>query len=245
MIKIKKKDFWKVRSELYNCLSWVKDDSYLNDYIKLGDFKKSDRVLDVGTGTGVVADAIAPLVKEVVGLDSCKHMLSKGNWIGNKKCVNEDIRNTSFDDYSFDKVSARMVFHHILENTEEAMSECFRVLKKNGKIILAEGVPPIREVKKDYEEIFKLKEDRLTFLEDDLVKLMMNAGFKVKVYPHVIEKFSVRNWLENSGLEKEKRDRIFEMHVTSNNIFKKAYNMKIVNGDCLIDTKNLILVGKK
>ena len=74
---------------------------------------------------------------------------------------------------------------------------------------------------------------------------MMNAGFKVKVYPHVIEKFSVRNWLENSGLEKEKRDRIFEMHVTSNNIFKKAYNMKIVNGDCLIDTKNLILVGKK
>ncbi len=28
-------------------------------------------------------------------------------------------------------------------------------------------------------------------------------------------------------------------------IFKKAYNMKIVSGDCLIDVKNLILVGEK
>jgi len=35
------------------------------------------------------------------------------------------------------------------------------------------------------------------------------------------------------------------MHVTASDIFKRDYNMKIVNGDCLIDVKNLILVGEK
>jgi hypothetical protein len=57
--------------------------------------------------------------------------------------------------------------------------------------------------------------------------------------------FSVRDWLVNSGLPPEKQDKIFEMHVTGSGTFRKAYNMKIINGDCLIDVKNLIMVGEK
>ena len=113
-------------------------------------------------------------------------------------------------------------------------------------MILSEGVPPIPEVKDDYTKIFKLKEKRLTFLEEDLVNLMMKSGFiNIKVVTHIMRRFSVHDWLQNSGAPSEKQNKIFEMHVTASDIFKKAYKMKIVNGDCLIDVKNLILVSQK
>jgi len=173
-------------------------------------------------------------------------MLEHSNWKDNKYFIKRDIRDSIFFDNVFDKVTARMVFHHITDRTQKAMDECFRILKNGGKMVLSEGVPPTPEVKEDYTRIFKLKEERLTFLEEDLVNMMKKSGFKnIKVLIHIMKNFSVYNWLENSGLTKEKQNKIFEMHVTGSDTFKKAYNMKIVNGDCLINVKNLILVGEK
>lgn len=238
--------FWKIRAEKYNNLEWVKDDSYICAFVASTNFSDNDLVLDVGTGTGVIAHAIAPLVKEVIGLDISQDMLEHSNWNGNKYFIRRDIINPIFCEGVFDKVTARMVFHHITQDTQRAMDECYKVLKKGGKLILSEGVPPTPEVKDDYVKIFKLKEERLTFLEQDLVQLMEQSGFKnIKIIPHIMGNFSVRDWLKNSGLPHEKQDKIFEMHVTGSESFKKAYNLKITNGDCLIDVKNLILVGEK
>ena len=243
---MKEEQFWKIRSKKYNNLKWANDQAYISAFISCGNFNSSDIVLDVGTGTGIIAHALAPLVKEVIGLDRSQDMLEHSNWKDNKYFIKRDIREPLFYDEVFDKITARQVFHHILENTQKAMDECYRVLKKGGIIVLSEGIPPSPEVKKTYIEIFKLKEKRLTFLEDDLVKLMKRAGFKnIKSIMHVMKNFSIKNWLENSGLPNKKQDKIFEMHVTGSEIFKKAYNMKIVNGDCFIDVKSIILVGEK
>lgn len=243
---MKQDHFWKIRSKKYNYLKWVHEPAYIKVFKSSADFNKNDLVLDVGTGTGIIAHALAPLVKEVIGLDISQDMLGHSNWKDNKYFIKRDIRNPIFYDNVFDKVTARMVFHHITERTKEAMDECYRILKIGGKMVLSEGVPPIPEVKEDYKRIFKLKENRLTFTEEDLVSLMKNSGFKnIRVSVHIMKNFSVHDWLENSGLPKDKQNKIFEMHVNGSEIFKKAYNMKNVNGDCLIDIKNLILVGEK
>ena len=238
--------FWKIRSEGYNSLKWVNDNSYLTAFINACEPNENDLVLDVGTGTGIVAHAIAPLVKEVIGLDLSQDMLKHSNWQENKYFIKRDIRKRIFHEEIFDKVTARMVFHHIVDDASIAMDECFRVLKKGGKIILSEGIPPVPAVKDDYINIFKLKEERLTFLEEDLIRMMEKSRFKnIKVLTHIMKNFSVKNWLENGGLPQERQDKIFEMHVTGSDIFKKAYNMRIINGDCLIDVKNIILIGEK
>ena len=238
--------FWKARSKKYNNLKWVNEPSYLQAFVSSVDFNKNDLVLDVGTGTGVIAHAVAPLVKEVIGLDISQDMLEHSNWQGNKYFIKRDIRNPIFCENVFDKVTARMVFHHIIERTQKAMDECYRFLNEGGKMFLSEGIPPIPELKEDYKNIFKIKEERLVFIEEDLADMMKKSGFKgIKVVVHTMKNFSVKNWLENGCLPQKIQDKIFEMHVTGSDIFKNAYNMKIVNGDCLIDVKNLILVGKK
>lgn len=239
-------EFWKIRAEGYNNLKWVNDDSYIKAFILSTDFNMNDSVLDVGTGTGVIAHAIAPLVKEVVGMDISQDMLKHSNWENNKYFIRRDIRSPIFCEGVFDKVTARMVFHHIVEDTQNALDECYRVLRSGGKMILSEGVPPSDDIKDEFACIFGLKEERLVFLESDLIKLMSNSGFKnIKVTTHIMKDFSVKDWLINSGLPKEKQDKIFEMEVTASSAFKKAHNTRIVNGDCLISTKNLIIVGEK
>ncbi len=241
-------NFWKIRSEKYENLSWAKDESYMDALMRLGDFSKDEVVLDVGTGTGMVAKAIAPTVKKVIGLDLSREMMKKSEIGGNYKIklVRGDIRCSGFKNSSFDKISARLVFHHIIEDTQKAMNECHRLLKKGGKMILAEGTPPNEQVKDDYIKIFSLKEDRLTFMKEDLVLLMENAGFeKIDVYTHLIRQMSVKNWLENSGLQKDVQDKIFNLHVNGSEVFKKSYNLLEEKGDCFIDIKNLIVVGEK
>lgn len=245
--KINKEEaFWKKRSEKYNNLDWVKEPTYLEAFINSANFNKKDIVLDVGTGTGVISHSVAPLVDTVIGIDISQDMLEHSNWKENKYFIKRDIRNPIFCDEVFDKVTARMVFHHIIEDTQKAMDICYKVLKKGGKIILSEGIPPSPDVKNEYVEIFKLKEERLTFLEKDLTDLMKKSGFsKIKVITHTMRNFSVKNWLENSSLPKETQDKIFKMHLNGSKKFKEDYNLKIIKDDCLIDCKNLIVIGVK
>jgi len=185
-------------------------------------------------------------VKEIIGLDKSKHMLEHSNWQENKYFIKRNILDPIFADEVFDKVTARQVFHHILRGTQKAINECHRVLKKGGLMIFSEGVPPSPEVKQDYIEIFKLKERRLTFMEEDLIALMRGAGFKnIQTELLWLRKMSVGNWLVNSGLPGSIQNRILKLHVHAGDYFKKAYNMIEVDRDCLIDMKMVILTGEK
>lgn len=244
--KIEQEEFWKVRAKQYNELQWANEKNYLNAVVEAGDFKKNHLVLDVGTGTGIVLHAIAPKVHEIIGLDISQAMLEHSNWQNNKYFVKRDIREPFFHESVFDRVVARMAFHHIIEDTQKAVDECYRILKPGGKFVLSEGIPPNKQVKKDYIEIFKLKEERITFMPEDLKEMMKKAGFKnIRTSTYVMPRMSINNWLEKSGLPPQRQDKIFEMHICATDYFKKAYNMKIIRGDCLIDIKYVIIVGEK
>lgn len=238
--------FWKIRSRHYNDLEWVSHRFYLEAFIKAGEFKKTDIVLDVGTGTGVVAHAISPFVKEVHGLDKSQDMLEHSNWSGNMYFVKRDMMSPFFIDGVFDKITCRLVFHHILRHRQMAMNECYRILKKGGLMVFSEGVPPTKAVKKEYVEIFRLKEKRATFYEEDLTALMKNSGFKnIKLKVVCLRNMSIRNWLANSGLSNVIQEKIYNLHKYAPDYFKRDYNLIEKDNDCFIDMKMVILTGRK
>lgn len=238
--------FWRVRSKDYNNLNWVKDDSYIKAIINALQPDPEDIILDMGTGTGIIAHALSPIVKEVIGLDKSQDMLEHSNWKDNKYFIKRDIRNPIFHENVFDKITARMVFHHIIEGTDKAVKECYRILRKGGKMLVAEGIPPDDKLIEDYKKIFELKEKRIVFTETSLRNLMEAAGFKnVKSTYYISKNFSLNNWLSNSGLSEEIQTKIKDLHLNASEFFKKCYNLKEVGGDCIIETKNLILIGEK
>ena len=146
--------FWKIRSEKYDNLKWVHEQAYIKAFKSSGDFRKNDLVLDVGTGTGVIAHAIAPLVKEVIGLDLSQDMLDHSNWKDNKYFIKRDIRDSIFYDKVFDKVTARMVFHHITEETQEAIRSLEQIKQENNESIMA-TIPLNENIKFIQSEAFR------------------------------------------------------------------------------------------
>lgn len=242
------REFWTVRAGGYNQLEWALRQDYLQTFVAAGDFQPTDRVLDVGTGTGIVAHTLSPFVAEVVGIDLSPQMLTHA-WasrVANEVFEEGDARNLRFPDNWFDKATARMIFHHLIRGGDQAMRECHRVLKPGGAMVLSEGVPPDRSLEDWYTRMFALKEERLTFFEEDLVGLMRNGSFDIEqVRTHISPQVSIGNWLRNSGLPQERQDQIMQMHLNLDEIGKQHYNMTITSGDVLCDFQYVILVGRK
>jgi len=248
MKKNEYKKFWKKRSKNYEKLQWAIKSGYLHEFLKAGSFDATDIVLDIGTGTGIVAHLVSGIVDSVTGIDISGDMLSHAfdHRIDNERFLIGDARSLDFKKNTFSKVTARMVFHHILDSTQEAMNECLRVLKRSGKMIFSEGVPPTQHVKDFYTEMFKLKEERLTFMDEDLLCLMSNAGFvNIRKIIYRMPRVSVKNWLDNSGLNETNKATILKMHRELDERGKRDYNMTLTKDDCLIDMKFVILVGQK
>jgi len=234
------------RAKLYNNLEWATVASFIDPIVDCGRFRSTDIVLDVGTGTGIMTRAIAPLVRKIVGLDVSRDMLSLSLPYPNVTLVVKDIRNSGLRSKTFDRIVARQVFHHILKDTQQAASECYRLLRPGGLMILAEGVPPTREVEPHYRKVFRLKEDRVIFTEGDLVTLMRRSGFTDVTLLCIWQRqISIRNWLANSGLPKKTQTEIYALYPAAQALCERTYNMTMHDDDCFIDMKHAIITGRK
>lgn len=105
----------------------------LENILRLIDFKRHDRVLEVGTGAGRVAFKIAPYVKEVYGIDIDKERLkiAKAQSLDNMLMVYGDAEKVPFGNSFFDVVLCPWVLHHVRDK-EVALLEIHRILKKRG-----------------------------------------------------------------------------------------------------------------
>jgi len=86
----------------------------------LADFSPDDKVLDCGCGTGKVMCTVAPYVGNVEGIDISEEMVSQidlSEHPNANACVGS-ITDLDYPDNSFDKVTARLVFHHILKDED-------------------------------------------------------------------------------------------------------------------------------
>ncbi|MEE9301540.1 MAG: methyltransferase domain-containing protein [Alphaproteobacteria bacterium] len=94
------------------------------------------KVLDIGCGTGVNAEALAAKGHEVSGIDISPVAIEKFRARGFDGAVcniNEEI---PFEDGTFDLVFGSDVIEHIID-TERALSEMNRVLRPGGQLVLS------------------------------------------------------------------------------------------------------------
>jgi phosphatidylethanolamine/phosphatidyl-N-methylethanolamine N-methyltransferase len=103
-------------------------------------FRPSQRVLEVGVGTGISLDAYPPYVR-VVGIDPSTDMLAQAvkkvreNELGHVELKQGDALNLDFPDASFDDV---LTFHvmTVVPDPVRMMSEMMRVCKPGGRIVI-------------------------------------------------------------------------------------------------------------
>jgi ubiquinone/menaquinone biosynthesis C-methylase UbiE len=97
--------------------------------------------LDIATGTGHTALALAPHVASVVGIDLTPEMLSEaeglraGHAAGNVVLRQGDVHHLPFEDASFDLVTCRRAAHHF-SDIARALQEIKRVLRAGGRVVI-------------------------------------------------------------------------------------------------------------
>ena len=101
-------------------------------------------VLDVGTGKGLLAMALAERCEEVVSLDVNSEDMELARFLASERKLSERIRfilqdasKLPFPGGSFGAVAMMDVLHH-LDNGETVLREMARVLKPGGKMIVAD-----------------------------------------------------------------------------------------------------------
>lgn len=238
---------WTKRAELYNRLDWVSNDALLSGITSMSVAYKPRRVLDVGTGTGKVLQALRACMpeSECWGIDYSQSMLDRitDRATFTLRCADAETMDGVPDNY-FDLVTARMVFHHI-NSIDRAMQSIARVLRNRGHFLVCEGVPPSLRAVKWYTEMFRFKEDRKTLTEVDLIGMLIRGGFSnIETRTVVLRRCSLNNWLDNSGIPEENIRIIKKMHHEAPDYIKEDYDMEFTGGDCVMTWRFAITSGR-
>jgi ubiquinone/menaquinone biosynthesis C-methylase UbiE len=105
----------------------------------------SDRLLDVGAGTGLLAESAAPRVANVVAIDSSPAMCGRLERklsrlrVANALVLRTDATDLQLEDNTIDVVVSNYCFHHLRDEDKlRALAEIIRVLRPGGRLVFGD-----------------------------------------------------------------------------------------------------------
>jgi len=233
------------RAGKYNHSSnWVEDERLIRKIFELSETDKDSLVLDLATGTGLIAKAFYGKVKKVTGLDISAEMADQA-----KGCVDEmvfaPVEKILFGENSFDAVVCRQGLQ--FAELDKAIPEIHRVLKPGGTVILCH-LTAYNETDRDLAfAIQKLRNParRNYLMAHDISTALKTQGFHDVEDIEYISEESINKWIDNGAIPKENMDRIRELYLGADADFKRIHNVRFTSDDILDDMLLVIAKAKK
>lgn len=133
--------------KVYNAMAWEYDSAPEGNYtrphkkeiIKNAVLKEGDNILDVACGNGYLLGELCKKVRvNAFGVDISENMIAaaRERYPGCTFAVSP-CTPLGFENGSMDLITVSCAFHHF-ETPQAFANECMRVLKKNGKVLIAE-----------------------------------------------------------------------------------------------------------
>src|SRR6266849_7080881 len=120
---------------------WVTNEERIRRLVASARLKGTERVLDIATGPGYIAEAFARAAREVIGVDLTAAMLvigeerTKQDGLSNVSFRMGDAQNLPFERENFDVVVCRLALHHMQE-PGRVVGEMTRVCSAGGTVLV-------------------------------------------------------------------------------------------------------------
>lgn len=220
------------------------------------------QVLDVATGAGHTALALAPLVKRVIASDITDEMLAQtanlaaARQLKNVETARAEAGELAFPEASFDLVTCRLAAHHFADPTA-FVAAAWRVLKPGGTFALVDNVGPdarrmpaatpaeIRDADtlyNTYEELRDPSHARALGLEDWL-GLLTDAGFVDVRHERMDQDIAFKAWTERMRCDPETVERL--EHLLDNDLLRAFLRPRDEAGERIFTLQEAIIVARK
>jgi ubiquinone/menaquinone biosynthesis C-methylase UbiE len=227
------------RASTYDELDWVGDQRFIDFLKDVIDPSQNDIVLDVATGTGAILHSLCPSVKLGIGIDiSVKMLLATKKKL--KKCENVTPlvvgrgESLPFHERSFDLITCRNGLHHFLDPTL-GLDEMHRVLKPAGHILLSEAVVPDTSTKSLWNYMIRLKDvgrhKLFYFTKGEFESYLSSLGFEIEDSYIYIQRVSIKNWLENGQVPKDRQQLILSRLSAASHQERTIMEIEFVDDD--------------
>ena len=183
-----KQSFEAAFSEKFFYNRQTRDNSHIEAILKILPVKSDMRILDLGTGSGYLAFALATKYPDVtvIGLDIVENALEQNklsarrNRLGNISFLSYNGISLPFENGSFDMVVSRYALHHF-PDISMTLSEVNRILACNGCFFVSDPTPNPDDMNGFIDEYMKVKPDgHIRFRSfSEWSTICENSGFQI------------------------------------------------------------------
>ncbi len=174
--------FQRVAKEWDTLRSNYYDETVIVKTLDHAPLSKTQTVVDVGTGTGFMAAGLAPLARQVIGVDFSDAMLQVARenmahvGLGNVEFHKGDLEHLPLEDATGDVVVANMALHHA-PDPALALREMARVCKPGGHVVITDELThPFEWFKTELADVW------LGFTRDEIEGWFAGAGLSSRRY---------------------------------------------------------------
>jgi ubiquinone/menaquinone biosynthesis C-methylase UbiE len=179
----------------------------------------AQRILEVATGPGYVAMALAPLAREVVGVDLTAAPLELAEQrrqelgLDNVRFQLADAAHLPFVDGEFDVVVCRLALHH-MANAPQVLHEMVRVCKPHGQVTAEDMIASEHSERAAYHNRFENLRDpsHLTaFPLSAVLTLFANAGLEIEQVSSNYLLQPLERWMANTQTPTDRAQEVRRM----------------------------------
>jgi ubiquinone/menaquinone biosynthesis C-methylase UbiE len=201
-------------------------------------------VLDIATGTGLIAREFFGKVKKVTGLDISPDMAKHA-----EGCMDEivfaAVEQLPFPDNSFDAIVCRQGLQ--FAELDKAIPEIYRVLKPGGRVVLCH-LTAYNETDRELTfAIQKLRNParRNYLMPADISDCLRSQGFSGVTDIEYVTDESINKWIDNGAIPDENMDGIRSLYRSADADFKQIHNVRFTDDDIFDDMLLVIATAEK
>ncbi len=227
----------------------------LDQLVELAEPTPTSDALDIATGGGHTALALAPYVRHIIASDLTPNMLAaaesflREKGIANASFEIAEAENLPFEDASFDIVTCRVAPHHF-SDVRAFCNETARVLRPGGRFILIDSYAPDDDVFDEFINQVEWRRDNSharSFRIPEWQRFIENAGLVIDHIEPFVRRFEYEEWTARTRMTPEAKAELEQFMLNAPQRVREYFHVSVVDThvEAFDDNKVIIRARKK